>query len=290
MAVQSSITTQTAIAGRLDDSRTATPSAAPSRAAVAALRAAAAFWFVVTVLGQLAMAAYVVGFYGRAAMKGEFETWNKVLPKGYTAGDTLGNLNLSLHLVFVVVIVISGALQLTPAVRRLWPRFHHWNGRLYLASALLMSLGGLYMVWTRNTGGDVLQHLSTSINALLIIGFGVMAVREAMARRLDRHRRWALRFFLAVSGVWFFRVGLMFWILVNQGPVGFDPQTFRGPALTIIAFGQYLFPLALLELYFRVQRAGSRQHFAMAGGLVAMTAVTAVGVFGASMIMWLPRL
>ncbi len=257
---------------------------------MAALRAAAVFWFVVTVLGQLAMVAYVVGFYGRAAMKGEFETWNKVLPKGYTAGDTLGNLNLSLHLAFVVVIVISGALQLTPVVRRLWPRFHHWNGRLYFGSALLMSLGGLYMVWTRNTGGDVGQHLSTSINALLIIGFGVMAVREAMARRLDRHRRWALRLFLAVGGVWFFRVGLMFWILVNQGPVGFDPQTFRGPALTIIAVGQYLLPLALLELYFRAQQAGSRQHFAMAGGLVAMTVVTAVGVFGASMIMWLPRL
>lgn len=289
MAVQSSITTRSTGAALPANSRSATPRA-PSRAAIVTLRAAATFWFLVTMLGQLAMAAYVVGFYGRAAMKGEFETWNKVLPKGYTAGDTLGNLNLSLHLVFVVVIIVSGALQLTPAVRRLWPRFHHWNGRLYLGSALLMSLGGLYMVWTRNTGGDVLQHLSTSINALLIIGFGVMAVREAMARRLDHHRRWALRFFLAVSGVWFFRVGLMFWIVVNQGPVGFDPQTFRGPALTTIAFGQYLLPLALLELYFRAQQAGSRQHFAMAGGLVAMTVVTAVGVFGASMIMWLPRL
>lgn len=259
--------------------------------AASALSAAATLWFVVAVFGQLLFAAYVAGFYGRAAVHGEFETWNKVMPDGYIAGATMHNLILAIHLVFVVVILVGGVLQLTPAVRRLWPRFHRWNGRVYLLSALLLSIGGLYMVWTRNTGGDVWQHLSTSINALLIIGCGVMAVRHAMAREFAAHRRWALRLFLVVGGVWFFRIGLMFWILVNRGPVGFDPDTFRGPALTIIAYGQYLLPLAVLELYFHARdRAGPRGRIAMASTLVALTLVTATGIFAASMMMWLPRL
>ena len=50
------------------------------------------------------------------------------------------------------------------------------------------------------------------------------------------------------SGVWFFRVGLMLWVVVNQGPAGFDTETFRGPFLTFLSLAQSLLPLAILEL------------------------------------------
>ena len=258
---------------------------------VRALNAAAASWFVVAVMGQLLFVVYVAGFYGRAAVQGRFTDWNKVLPHGYVAGDTFGNLIVSMHLMFATIVIVGGALQLVPTVRRLAPTFHRWNGRVYLSSALVMSVGGLIMVWTRGGVGDLSQHIAISINALLIIGFAGMALRYALARRFDVHRRWALRLFLAVSGVWFFRIGLMFWIVVNQGPVGFDPKTFQGPFLTFLAFAQYLLPLAVLELYFRVQASGgARTRFAMTAGLGAATLVTATGIGAASMIMWLPRL
>ena len=119
----------------------------------------------------------------------------------------------------------------------------------------------------------------------------VMVLRHAMARRFALHRRWALRLFLVVSGVWFFRIGLTFWILLNQGPVGFDPDTFTGPALVTIAFAQYLLPLAVLQLYFHAQdRGGSRGRAVMAAGLFASTLVTAAGIVAASMMLWLPHL
>ncbi len=38
-----------------------------------------------------------------------------------------------------------------------------------------------------------------------------MALRYALARNIDAHKRWAVRTFIVVSGVWFFRVGLMLW-------------------------------------------------------------------------------
>jgi hypothetical protein len=92
------------------------------------------------------------------------------------------------------------------------------------------------------------------------------------------------------SAVWFFRVGLMGWLVINGGPVGFDPQSFRGPFLDVLAFAQYLLPLALLELYLRAQ--ASRNPLAgigVAATLCVATVLMGVGIFGAAMGMWLPR-
>ena len=55
-----------------------------------------------------------------------------------------------------------------------------------------------------------------------------------MNHQLKAHREWAIRLFLVVSGVWFFRVFLMLWLTINQGPAGFDIETFQGPALKYI--------------------------------------------------------
>jgi hypothetical protein len=83
--------------------------------------------------------------------------------------------------------------------------------------------------------------------------FAFFAIRDAMGRRFEAHRRWAMRLFLASSGVWFFRVGLMLWLLINRGPVGIG-KNFDGPFVTTWFFGQYLVPLAVLEIYFFVKR------------------------------------
>lgn len=236
--------------------------------------------------------AFIVGFYGRAAVGGEFETWNKVLPRGYVQGDTIGNLVLSLHLLFAVIITVGGALQLLPKLRQIAPAFHRWNGRVYLSSALIMSGGGLFMVWMRGTVGGLLQHVAITINGLLIIGCAVMAYRYARSHRFDLHRRWALRLFIVVSGVWFFRIGLMLWIVVNQGAVGFDPETFQGPTLDILAFSSYVvLPLLILELYLRAcDSVTILPQLLMVAGLAMLTLLTAAGSASASMILWLPRL
>ena len=127
--------------------------------------------------------------------------------------------------------------------------------------------------------------------AILMMLAAVFALRHAMARRLVAHRRWALRLFLLASGVWFFRVGLMFWIAVNGGPVGFDPATFQGPALDAISFLQYVLPLALLQLYFIAKESASaRLRIATAGVLTLFTCAMAVGIVVATMGMWLPNM
>jgi len=271
------------------------PHAAPERRearAPRALRFAATAWFAVVALGQLAFAIYVAGFYGRVTAAGTPERWNEVMPRGYVAGDTGFNLVLGLHLAFAFVTTIGGLLQLIPAIQRTRPALHRWTGRTYLVAAAIMACGGLAMVWVRGgAAGDLSQHLAISINALLILGCAAMAWRQACAGRVDRHRAWALRLFVAVSGVWFFRIGLMAWIVINQGPAGFDEDTFSGPFLTALACAVYVAPVFVLELYLRAQRSrGDGAKVAMTCGLAVLGLATFVGVVAASAFLWLPHL
>lgn len=262
-----------------------------SATAKSALNNAGRFWFLVAAIGQLLFFAYIVVFYGGSTVRGDFDAWRKVLPRGMIAGDTTGNFLLATHLLMAATITFGGLLQLLPAVRARVPALHRWNGRLYMVFAVTISLGSLYLVWVRGTVGDTSQHLGSTLNAFLILLCAALAWRFAKARDFASHGRWALRLFLVVSGVWFFRVGLMLWLLIHQAPVGFDPKAFNGPFLTFLAFAQTLIPLAVLELYLRAQqRASTALRFALAAGISLLTVATAGGIFGAAMMMWLPRI
>jgi uncharacterized membrane protein len=262
----------------------------PIAAAKSALQLAATFWFVVAVAGQLTFAFYIAYAYSRAAATGGLAAWSKLMPHGYVAGDPAGNFAVAVHLAFAVLILLGGAFQLLPRIRERAPALHRWNGRVYILLAFTMSLGGLFMVWGRGTVGDMPQHIAISGNALLILLFAAMALKNAVARRFDVHRRWALRLYLAVGGVWFFRIGIMLWLAIHRAPVGFDPKTFTGPFLNCLAFGQYLVPLAVLELYFVAQRSqNASARFAMATSLLVLTVAMGAGIAFTIMGMWLPR-
>lgn len=256
-----------------------------------ALLAAARLWFVVAVAGQWMFAYYIAVRYGGSAVQGNVEALTH-LPHGYEAGNTIGNATLFGHLLFAATITFGGPLQLIPQLRARWPAVHRWLGRTYIVTALIMGFTGLYLILSgRTLIGDASQHLAITINGVLIILCAAMAWSRAAARDFDAHRRWALRLFLVVNGVWFFRIGLMFWGVANGGPVGFDPNTFTGPFLTFLGFAQYLLPLAVLELYLRSgDRNGTSIRLVTAAAIVVLTAAMGFGIFAATMGMWLPRI
>jgi hypothetical protein len=203
----------------------------------------------------------------------------------------LGNASIAAHIALAVIILVGGPLQLIPQVRTRFPAFHRLLGRIYIPTVFLTSLVGLGMTWFRRGSGDVVQHLGISLDAVLIMAFAVLALRTAMARDFEAHRRWALRLFMVVSAVWFFRVGMMAWIAVNKGPAGFDPKTFTGPFLNVLSFAQSLLPLGVLELYLRAKaRGASPARFAVAGGLVVLTLVMGLGIAVATLGLWLPHM
>jgi hypothetical protein len=249
---------------------------------------AARSWFVVTVVGQLFFAFAIASFYTLTALRGDYHGWN--FTHGFVPGVTKGNWAVVMHLASAAVIMLAGAAQLVPQVRNRFPVFHHWNGRIYMLAAVTLGAAGMYMQWVRGSVGDLPQHLGSTLNVILIWLFAVLALRYALARDFKTHRRWALRLFLVVSGSFFYRIGFFLALAINKGPFGFDPTTFTGPFPTFMSFANYLFPLAVLEIYFLAQdRPGALRRMATAGLLFVLTLGMMAGLFAVSLAIWVPQ-
>lgn len=258
------------------------------------LEASAKFWFAAMLIGQWTFVYYILAYYGVLTIRGGIPDFGEThLPGGYVAGDTIGNLAIVSHVFLAVLVHGGGPLQLVPQLRNRFPTFHKWNGRVFLTTGVIVSIAGLYMTWLRGGGstiGDNTLHVGTSISGVLVIIFAIIALRAALARDFKAHRRWALRLFMVVSTVWFSRVMLWGWVMV-AGDAGIDWNTFTGPTLTVVYFGAWVLPLIILELYLRAgDSRDARQKFAMATGLFAVTLMMIVGIVGAAMVLWLPRM
>ncbi len=204
---------------------------------------------------------------------------------GYVAGDTAGNLAFAAHVMMAAIITFGGTLQLIPQIRAraLW--FHRWNGRVFIFTAFAISLAGLFLHFTR--GHPSASGLGAiSLNAVLIMFCAGQALGYALVPDIDTHRRWALRTFMAVNGVWFLRVGVMAWMILTQSSM---KQAM--PFIAFWGFASYLLPLLVLEIYLRTERGGGAlAKLGVSLMVVAFTSVMAVGIFGAFMFLWRPLL
>ena len=256
-----------------------------------ALQTSARLWFLVAALGQWIFAIYVAGYYGPLILEGGLQALNETrLPNGFIPGDTVGNVAMAAHLLVAVIVMGGGPLQLIPQIRARYPAFHRWSGRTYMLTVVTTSIAGFYLTWTRPLFGSLTNSIGTSVDGVLIVVFAALALRYALARDIRTHRRWALRLFMAASGVWFLRVGLRLWLFLTGG-IGIDFKTFTGPFLDINSFAQFLLPLAILELYFRARDgANENGRLAMAFCLFMLTILMGIGIFQVTMNSWLPRI
>jgi hypothetical protein len=263
---------------------------APSVSADAILRTSGVLWFIPAAIGQWVFAYYIAVQYGASAFAGEWTSWNDIMANGLIAGDLWGNAAMVAHIAIAFWITVAGSLQLMPFVRNNARTFHRWNGRFYILIAFVSAAAGIYMTWARDQLGGVVSALGISIDGVLIMVFAAMAWRAAMARRFDVHQRWAMRLFLAVSAVWFMRVMYGFLILAAQGRPPGTTDNLDGPTNLAVGFGSWLIPLAVLELYFWAKRSGAAAKIATAGVVTLAALATTIGVAGATMVMWIPRI
>jgi hypothetical protein len=100
-----------------------------------------------------------------------------------------------------------------------------------------------------------------------------LALRYAIARKIQIHRRWAPRLFITASGVWFLRIGYKFWYFIED------------------SFGSFLIPLAVLELHLRTKDTNSiLNQLSLAILLMVLSLMMSNGIFLALTEMWLPRI
>lgn len=256
------------------------------------LNVSSATWFVTAVFGQWFFAYYIMSFYGGNALQGDWAAWSKRMIHGFVEGDMIGNIAVIIHISLAFVILVCGPLQLMPAIRNNIPAFHRFNGRLYILTALVISVAAIYSIWSREAViGGLTGQIATSLDGVLIILCAIRSVQFAMARKIAIHRQWALRLFIVVSGVWFFRIIRGFWIFINDGTSPGTNANLTGPFDLILNFAGYLIPLLILEIYFRVKNKGTeRSQFYMAGLLMGLSVAMAIGIYQAALMFWIPNL
>ncbi len=255
------------------------------RRASTTLKASATFWLVIAIIGEWAFLIFILAFYGSTSLTGQFEAWTKntILPKGYIANDTTGNLFFAAHTLIAAVVAFGGVLQLIPRIRARFPAFHRWNGRVFLIAIIAASLSGMMMNWWRETA-----TVAISINGVLILLFAWLAWRYARRRDFVAHRRWAMRTFMVAGGVWFLRLGFFAWFIVAKGALKL-PEEAHTIFNALWPFGSYLLPLVILEFYLRATASHSAHvKFIAAATLTVSTLFMAVGVFAAVGFLWIP--
>jgi hypothetical protein len=259
--------------------------------AKALFRWATISWFSVFLVGQLFFAVYIILRYWRGAYQGHFERWNHLAPNLYFPGNPFRSALFGLHALIAAVVSLLGPLQLIPELRRRAPRLHRICGRIYIYFAFAIGLDGIILVWRPGATGDHLAHAIVSVNALIILLCAFFAIRTAMKRDIRSHNRWAVHLFIAMSGVWMFRIFLMLWLTIWGKPVGFDPDPFTGPFLIVLGLFVYIFPQLVVLAYFKAREAkspGRKLPFSLL--LLLVAAAMVIGLYGAIMKMWLPRM
>ncbi|GGA80088.1 hypothetical protein GCM10011369_22580 [Neiella marina] len=242
-------------------------------------------WFAIALAGQWAFAFYVFAIYALTMVFG-FDVAEFSPAPGVKNTEGFDRLVLFAHILPSIYLSLFGIFQLVPSIRNRFKGFHSWNGRLFLVLGMSGALTGLYLQWVKG----LTFSQGVTLNGLLILVAVGFAWYHAVNKRFDLHMRWAIHSFILINGVWSFRLYLMGWYLVNQGPNG-NTQNVDGPMDIFLSFACYLLPMAIVEIYFWAKKQSSSSTVwsgaaVMTGGAV----ITLIGVGAAIMLMWAPRI
>jgi len=100
---------------------------------------------------------------------------------------------LFVHAGLAATALLLGPFQFVPRLRARWPRVHRWMGRTYVLACLVGGSAGLLLA-TGTTAGPIAGAGFGTLAVVWIVTTG-MALRMALARRFDEHRRWMIRSF-----------------------------------------------------------------------------------------------
>ena len=151
---------------------------------------------------------------------------------------------LALHAVAGMAMLGLGIVQITPALRRRFPRWHRWSGRLLVLGGFGFALTGLVM--NANAAApagtfayDVAQTLA-ALGLMACLTAGVVAIRR---RAVARHRAWMLRAYAISMGAATQTIALLPVFLLIGPPTGLISN--------LVLIGAWPFNLCIAEWVIR---------------------------------------
>lgn len=231
--------------------------------------------------------AYILAFFGGMAVGGAPERWNQSLPRLHEAATPGATLAIGAHFLTGGILLLLGPVQLVGSVRRRWPAVHRWIGRLYVSAAALAGIGGLGFILAKGTVGGPAMSVAFGLYGALMVSCAWFAFTNARARRLEKHRAWAIRLFALAIGSWLYRMEYGFWFL-TMGKLGHTPD-FRGWFDLVMDLFFYVPNLAVAEVFIRARRGvGGALGWTAMGTLLLTSALLALATWYAVFHLWLP--
>ncbi|RAJ97618.1 putative membrane protein DUF2306 [Larkinella arboricola] len=246
---------------------------------------------VATVWGSAALfGLYILAFYAAALYEGNMERWNQILPGLYERESNTATTGIGLHFATGGIILILGSIQLIKAIRVRFPALHRWIGRLYVLSALLAAIGGLIFIALKGTIGGPVMSLGFGLYGILMFVSAIETYRHAVAGRLEKHRRWALRLYALAIGSWLYRMDYGFWLLLTDG-LG-HTRTFSGPFDHVMDFFFYIPNLLVAEAFIRARQYQASSALRLGASLLLMlaTGFLLVGTYYFTIFYWGPAI
>ena len=150
---------------------------------------------VLMTLGSLAIGLYAVGFQLRFSGSPDFHLRFDSMPVAS-----------SMHVIGGAVVLLVGAFQFWPPLRRRYPQLHRFLGRLYLSFVLIGGIGGL--VLAPFSDGGLVAHWGFGVLAVLWLFSGWQAYAAIRRGDVATHREWMMRNFAMAFGAVMLRIYL----------------------------------------------------------------------------------
>ena len=233
---------------------------------------------------------YILAFYAAALYEGDTNRWNEVLPGLYEKDSVATTSGIGLHFATGGIILLLGSIQLINVVRVRFPALHRWIGRIYIVSSLLTAVGGLTFILLKGTIGGIMMDIGFALYGVLMFLAAIETYRHAVAKRLEKHRAWALRLYALAIGSWLYRMDYGFWLLLTDGLE--HTRQFTGIFDKIMFFFFYIPNLLVVEAFIRARdyKASSALRFAASFILLFATTFLLVGTYYFTLYYWGPAI
>lgn len=233
---------------------------------------------------------FILSFYFVALLKGNTAQWNEVLPGLYDMKTESATVGIGIHFAAGGVILILGCIQLIDSIRVKYMALHRWLGRIYIVASLLTAVGGLLFIFVKGTIGGLVMDIGFVGYGIGMLIAAIETYRHARARRLDRHRAWAIRLFALAIGSWLYRMDYGFWFLFTDG-IG-HTSDFHGPFDYFMDFFFYLPNLLVAEVFigrYEIMRTPAAKRLAIVGIFIT-TAFLVLATFFFTKRFWGPAI
>ena len=99
-----------------------------------------------------------------------------------------------LHILPGLIFCILGPLQFATKIRRNYPTFHKWSGRVYVVAGIFIGISALILVYVLGLAG-IAETVNVTLFASLFLIFLGLAVYRIRRREVAAHREWMIRAF-----------------------------------------------------------------------------------------------